>query len=124
MNELRHGKRGPIVSIHYRLGDFISAGWNLHDDYYVRAMSQVTLKLGSNITCLIFSNRPGAAWVRSTSSLSRHCGSQVLVPLKYTDVESLYMMSLADANVLAYSTFSFWAAVLGSNRRIVVTPFV
>lgn len=124
VNALRHGKNRPIVSIHYRLGDFISAGWNLDDDYYVRAVSQVALTLGNDTTCFIFSNQPGAAWLRSTSLLSNHCPSQVLVPLKYSDVESFYMMGLADANVLAYSSFSFWAAVLGRSNRIVITPTV
>lgn len=124
VDELSYGKGGPIVSIHYRLGDFVSAGWDLHDDYYVRAMSRVADQLGSNTTCLIFANQPGPAWLRSTRLLSHQCGSQVLVPLRYNDVESFYMMGLADANVLAYSSFSFWAAALGRDGRIVVTPNV
>jgi len=113
-------RKGPVVGLHYRLGDYEPNGWVLDRDYYDEAMREVVQRIGNQTTCLIFSDDPEQAWQRSETL--EGCSKRVLVPKNETDVTSFYMMGLTDANVLADSTFSYFAALLGSGKRVVVAP--
>lgn len=110
----------PMVAVHYRLGDYDHNGWVLDSDYYDAALAQVLHRLApSQPSCLIFSDEPKRAWARA--ELLQGCAEKVLVNV--TDVAtSFHMMSLAQAIVTADSTFSYWAALLGNKKDVVVTP--
>eukprot|EP00747_Dinoflagellata_sp_TGD_P211485 gnl/TRDRNA2_/TRDRNA2_84729_c0_seq1.p1 gnl/TRDRNA2_/TRDRNA2_84729_c0~~gnl/TRDRNA2_/TRDRNA2_84729_c0_seq1.p1 ORF type:complete len:425 (-),score=57.19 gnl/TRDRNA2_/TRDRNA2_84729_c0_seq1:63-1337(-) len=117
--------RRLVVSIHYRLGDYDPQGWVLEPDYYNQGLDEVRTRLpGRNVTCLIFSDQPDRAWMHS--ALLSGCDARVLVPKGIDDITSLYMMSLTEASVLADSSFSYWAALLGSGqsrrKKVVVAP--
>lgn len=130
-----------LVSIHYRLGDYDQNGWVLSRDYYEQAMEKVREHAAKrNVTCLIFSDEPRRAWARSAALEGGLCDQRVLIPPEEKDVTSFYMMALTDASVLADSTFSYFAGVLGrqpwvrpqrrqhqrqqSQRRLVIAPHV
>lgn len=119
---LSRGTAGPLVAVHYRLGDYEPNGWVLDRDYYDGAMREVVRRLGNRTTCLIFSDDPDLAWQRSETL--QGCSQRVLVPRSDTDVTSFYMMGLTEANVLADSTFSYFAALFGVGKRVVVAPRV
>mmetsp|Transcript_39632 Transcript_39632/g.71087 ORF Transcript_39632/g.71087 Transcript_39632/m.71087 type:complete len:437 (-) Transcript_39632:8-1318(-) len=130
-----------LVSVHYRLGDYDPNGWVLDRDYYDQAVVEVRKRLGidspvkdkaqqlaQNLTCLIISDDPGRAWARSNALDG--CDERILVPKGEDDITSFYMMSLAEASVLADSTFSYFASLLGlaaaqsglGSKRLVVAP--
>jgi len=111
-----------IVSIHYRLGDYEPNGWVLDSDYYDRALAEIGGRMHQPVVCLIFSDEPQRAWDR-TETL-QGCEHRILVPRDVDDVTSLYMMGLADGNVLADSTFAYWATLLGKRKRVVVAPLM
>lgn len=48
----RNGK--PLVSIHYRLGDYEPNGWVLSDEYYNQGLSEVGKRFGQQPFCLFF----------------------------------------------------------------------
>lgn len=112
-------KNSSIVSLHYRLGDFEPNGWVLDQDYYEESLRKVRQYMPRPLTCLIFSDEPQRAWSRSAQL--EDCDERVLVPPEDDDVTSFYMMSLTNVSVLADSSFSYWAALLGS-KRLVVAP--
>lgn len=118
---LVRGQR-PLVGVHYRLGDYEPNGWVLDRDYYDGAMREVVQRMGNHTTCVIFSDDPEQAWQRSETL--EGCSQRVLVPKNETDVTSFYMMGLTDANVLADSTFSYFGALLGTGKRVVVAPLM
>lgn len=114
-----HGK--PVVSIHYRLGDYEPNGWVLSDDYYNQGLSKVGHRLETRPFCLVFSDDAPRAWMHS-SSLDG-CDGLALVPSEVDDVTSFYMMGLTEASILADSTFAYWAALLGQRwKQIVIAP--
>jgi len=111
------------VSIHYRLGDYEPNGWVLDRGYYDQALLEVQKRSpGSAITCIIFSDEPNRAWQRSMAL--EGCNERVLVPKSENTATSFYMMSLTDASIIADSTFSYFAALLGQSKRLVVAPSV
>jgi len=114
------GHERSVVAVHYRLGDYDHNGWVLDSDYYDAALAQVAHHLAPRRPrCLIFSDEPKRAWARA--ELLQGCAEKVLVNV--TDVAtSFHMMSLAQAIVTADSTFSYWAALLGNKKDVVVTP--
>lgn len=113
----------PVVSIHYRFGDYEPNGWVLSDEYYGQGLLEVSRRLRKRPFCLIFSDDASRAWTHSNAL--DDCDDRALVPAEVDDVSSLYMMSLTEASILADSTFSYWAALLGQKwKQVVVAPQV
>lgn len=114
------GHERPVVSVHYRLGDYDANGWVLDSDYYDAALLQVAHHLAPRKPrCLIFSDEPQRA--SSRSSTLQGCAEIVLANASDA-ATSFHMMSLAQASVTADSTFSYWAALLGNKKEVIVTP--
>ena len=105
------------VSLHVRHGDFaynplVSAHLSnviLPTDYYCDCVNQ--LKQHNNITAFVFSNN--LRWCEE--NLRLNVPTEFVAGDGLTDVEELYLMSLCQHNVIANSTFSWWAAWLNSN---------
>jgi len=116
----RSGNKEIVVSVHYRLGDYDPNGWVLERSYYERALLEVGNRFAGHLVCLVFSDDPSRAWARS--EMLSGCAERVLVPHRVDDATSLYMMGLVDVNILADSSFSYWAALLGRRRKLVVAP--
>ena len=106
------------VSLHVRHGDFaynplVSAQPSnviLPTDYYYECMNRLRQQY-KNPTAFIFSNN--LQWCKENLRLD--------VPTEFvagdglTDVEEFYLMSLCQHNIIANSTFSWWAAWLNKN---------
>lgn len=103
------------VSIHVRHGDYLSLeSLQIHGvlplNYYRHCVDQLK-QLCPNLTVFVFSDNLN--WCRKNF----HFG----VPTKFvageglTDAEELHLMSLCKHNVIANSSFSWWAAWLNQN---------
>jgi Glycosyl transferase family 11 len=112
------------VGIHIRRGDYLKAEWlNTHfvikdKTYYCNSIKYIETKI-SNPMYFIFSD--DIEWAKTNLSLansiyiSHNTGSK-----SYID---MYLMSLCKHNIIANSTFSWWAAWLNQNPdKIVIAP--
>lgn len=118
------------LAIHIRLGDYLkkknqSIYARLGKEYYSEAIEYFVVN--RNISRIfLFSNTP---------SLAKEMIEHILIDMKATnmelilvndeeidDFEEMYLMSLANNIIIANSTFSFWAAYLGSKEKHVVAP--
>ncbi|HMU99117.1 MAG TPA: alpha-1,2-fucosyltransferase [Chitinophagales bacterium] len=118
-------KSSNSVSIHIRRGDYLSIKNNaskfraLELDYYKNAMSILENKM-ENITYFVFSD--DINWVKE--NLKTHAKTIFINHNKgkssYIDMQ---LMSNCQHNIIANSTFSWWAAWLNANKnKIVVAP--
>jgi hypothetical protein len=109
------------VGIHIRRGDYISNKYNrrifgsFSPGYYLKSINLIKQKL-INAEFYVFSD--DINWAREQDILN-HCtfveGNRTL--------EDFYLMSLCKHNIIANSTFSWWAAWLNKNpQKIVIAP--
>ena len=110
------------VALHVRRGDYIAAGAYAActPDYYRAAARAIADRAGSGLTCFVFSNDP--AWARGNLDLGF---DTVVVDIndEATGHFDLHLQSLCAHNVIANSTFSWWAAWLNTAPdKIVVAP--
>jgi len=110
------------VSLHFRRGDALKP-YALKRyaicsmDYYLKAISYVSKKL-QNPTFVVFSD--DIHWVKSNFKIEYPI---IFIESKGPDYEHLFLMSQCKHNIIANSTFSFWAAWLNSNpSKIVIAP--
>lgn len=112
------------VSIHIRRGDYIRnlTSMDAHGicskDYYVKSIKLIREKLETdNIHFYIFTD--DANWVRNEMNWNINC---TLVSDKQP-IEDFYLMSLCKHNIIANSTFSWWAAWLNKNeQKSIIVP--
>jgi len=121
-NEIR---RHPSASIHIRRGDYLnrrnSKLFHACDlDYYLRAMQYVASRT-EKIKFYIFSDDP--KWAHENFY---HKGYDFCIINTISNAAAqtdMFLMSLCDHNIIANSTFSWWAAWLNSNNdKIVISP--
>jgi hypothetical protein len=115
-------KSSLSVSMHVRRGDYV--GHSLYDnicnqDYYNRALDYLTDKIGTKFSLFIFSN--DIAWCKENfdypdiTFVSNNHGDA-----SYIDMQ---LMSMCRHNILANSSFSWWAAWLNQNAdKLVLVP--
>lgn len=117
-------RQGPSVAIHIRRGDYTNSKNSqiyvqLGREYYQAAIRLMREKI-SDPRFYVFSDDPG--WVRENILDD---DSMLLVDHN-TGINSfndMRLMSLADHNIIANSTFSWWGAWLNQNpNKIVVSP--
>lgn len=110
-------------SIHIRRGDFTNnINKNLHGTcdivYYQKAISHVENKIGIQ-KYFIFSD--DIEWVKENLKINNAIyieSSEIRLPH-----EDMYLMSLCNNNIIANSSFSWWAAWLTkNNNKTVVAP--
>jgi hypothetical protein len=115
--------RGPSVAIHFRLGDYLQNPSKLVIQpvaYYEQAIRYISERVPADTTYYVFSD--DIEHVRQSFSSS--------VPIRYVDgfnqfndYEAMRLMSMCNHNIIANSTFSWWAAWLNSNpSKIVIAP--
>jgi hypothetical protein len=112
------------VSIHIRRGDYsntIVSNYHgiLEKDYYQKAIDHIQMKV-TDCSFYIFSD--DAEWVTSnlTFSASVHIVSGLATK---THFEDFYLISQCKHQIIANSTFSWWAAWLNPNPdKIVIAP--
>ena len=113
----------PVVALHVRRGDFLLKPDHygiLDAIYYKRAIAKIPADL-----------RKAQIWVFSDSpSLARETLSQIpdfqfvyiSPPPTSNALESLILMSLAEGQIIANSTFSIWAAYISKRSKFVCYP--
>ncbi len=107
------------VSIHIRRGDFLKLSRDISESgYYQNAISIMESKI-VNPFYLIFSD--DIAWARRNVVLH---GEKIYVSeMGFKDYEEMAIMKHCRHNIIANSTFSFWAAYLNQNEdKTVICP--
>lgn len=112
------------VSVHIRRGDFTSEkNVSLHGiipiSYYNKAIAEISRKTTS-VHLFVFSD--DIRWVKENLKIE--------LPITFVSnevtkaaVEDFYLMTLCKHNIIANSTFSWWAAYLNNNPgKIVIAP--
>ncbi|HEY0066775.1 MAG TPA: alpha-1,2-fucosyltransferase [Flavisolibacter sp.] len=111
------------VALHIRRGDYRNdVSLDYHGivplDYYREAVEQVSSKV-AHPHFYIFSD--DGAWVKENLKLPK--ATIVSGELSSTHFEDLYLMSRCRHNIIANSSFSWWAAWLNANpEKIVIAP--
>lgn len=113
---------GHPVGFHVRRGDYIASGTYaaMTPAYYRAAADSLAKRLDADLTCFVFSNDPD--WCRDHLDLGQQ---SVIVDIndETTGHFDLHLQSLCSHNVIANSTFSWWAAWLNKNPyKLVVAP--
>lgn len=107
-------------AIHIRRGDYVKQGQAfglLSDKYYEESIEQMSLSKGSTI--YVFSDSVEIA----ESVLQTWSGRYLLKYVKNLDsFESMLLMSRFPKIVIANSSFSYWAALLGGKKENVIAP--
>lgn len=116
------------VSIHIRRGDYLKKknvdiyGGICTDSYYDHAM-QYIMKKYSDITWCFFSN--DIEWVKKKYQDKNAIFIDKEMFEDYHDWYDMYLMSKCKHNIIANSTFSWWAAWLNSNpEKTVIAPSI
>ena len=106
----RYMKRENSVAIHVRRTDYVSLGWMLDMSYYTKAMKLMEKKV-EKPHFYVFCDDKG-----------------LIVPYEnmefvhISELDDFYMMTQCKHNIIANSTYSFWAAYLNENDNIVIYP--
>ena len=112
-------------SIHVRRGDYINlihVYYYLNETYYSRAMQYLLTKL-PNIKFYIFCDGECSQLRANLLSLCQLSEDRIELMPKREDIEDLYLMSQCTHNIIANSSFSWWAAWLNSHTdKIVCRP--
>lgn len=119
-------KTNNSVSIHIRRGDYIQdqktknfhGGCNL--EYYQKALAEVIQRSrNNNLELFIFSD--DITWAKE--NLQFPYPINFVSDKQIPDYEEMYLMSQCINNIIANSTFSWWAAWLNQNpNKIVIGP--
>lgn len=117
-------KAGPSISLHVRRGDYVS---NKHANkfhgtkgspYYQKAVKEITKKAPNEYTVFVFSD--DINWCKKNLKLPF---KTVYVAGNKKGFEDMRLMVNCDHNIIANSSFSWWAAWLNQNpKKIVVGP--
>ena len=110
------------VSVHVRRGDYLASGSfaACSPAYYTSAVDHLAAQSNQPLTCFVFSNDP--AWARDNLDLGYET---VVVDIndETTGHFDMHLQSLCAHNVIANSTFSWWAAWLNDSlEKTVVAP--
>lgn len=112
----------PLV-MHIRRGDYLLEAEKfgcLSLDYYKNALEALPDKFQQG-EVWVFSDSPELLGHLSQIS-NGHTFKLVAPPSDSHPMESLALMSLADAIIIGNSTFSFWAAQLSLSAEVIVAP--
>lgn len=117
-------KKINSVSIHIRRGDFTSQkNADLHGvipiAFYLKAIEEIVKKI-SSLHFFIFSD--DIEWVKENLN-TRFPITYISKHITTTGIEDFYLMTICKHNIIANSTFSWWAAWLNGNKdKIVIAP--
>lgn len=105
------------VSLHIRRGDYVKIGKTIGLEYYTEAVALMKNKY-SNPIFLVFSD--DIEWTKRNLNID---GRYIYIDGDFKDYEELFIMSRCKSNIIANSTFSWWAAWLNANsNKYVIAP--
>lgn len=103
---------GPSVALHVRRGDYVAVNTMALCDqtYYDAALTAIRQRMDTDPTVYVFSDDPD--WAKTNLPLPF---DKVVVDFNGPDAdyEDLRLMTLCQHNIIANSSFSWWAAWLG-----------
>lgn len=119
--------QGTSVSVHIRRGDKLQwrnrlRGWQLGKNYYVRSI-EVVLGFIENPTFYIFSD--DVQWVKDNAWFKDYKDVVFVEDYlpNYSSSYEMFAMSNCRVNILANSTFSWWAAYMNCREdKLVLAP--
>lgn len=119
------GKEKDIVSVHFRIGDYADTSEVhivLDNKYYQNCLNDMNL---DNSHFLIFYEpcdknivKERCEYIFGTYSLFHEGISWEMVNPEIPDYVQMLMIAQCPANIIANSTFSWWGAYLGSQKRV------
>ena len=127
MIRTKHVAMKDTISLHFRIGDYMDIQLHhplLPNTYYIKSIQEIMKRTGKNDWNIIYfcekkDNGPVKQRLlkikRQFPTLEFHKASDSLV-----DWEQMLLMSCADHNIIANSTFSWWGAYLNKNTKKVV----
>lgn len=101
------------VAVHIRRTDYLNFHWQIGVDYYVRAKEEIEKRV-DNPRYYLFSDVPDAYKDNLPFRDAR------VIHLK--DFQDFHLMQQAKHNIIANSTFSWWAAYSNKHDNVVVAP--
>jgi hypothetical protein len=114
-------KKVNSVAVHVRRGDYIKYGIDICGVKYYQNACNYLKGLYSNLHFFVFSNE--IDYVKESFGFLSNCSiinTQYEYPSDYYD---LFLMTQANHNIIANSSFSWWAAFLNQNAdKIVIVP--
>jgi hypothetical protein len=112
-------KKENSVSVHIRRGDFLKVNRDISQkDYYPKALDLMSQKVNDPVY-LVFSD--DIEWVRDNLKIDSQ--AVYVSEMGFQDCEELMIMKHCRHNIIANSTFSYWAAYLNSNpNKTVICP--
>jgi len=119
--ELKNSKI-PHVSMHIRRGDYLwdvnqNIFTNIPKEYYIKALAYIKEKIGE-VKVLVFSN--DINWCKSNFGDAFLYIDELY---NFHDYHEFELMKLCHHNIIANSTFSFWAAYLNEySEKIIIAP--
>ncbi|MFB6343390.1 alpha-1,2-fucosyltransferase [Saccharicrinis sp. FJH62] len=117
LNEIRNCNS---VSLHVRRGDYINYPDNFPmctPKYYVNALAYLKSKINQNLNVYVFSDE--IEWCKTNLGMIEN----ITFVNNKTAHHDMMMMSFCKHNIIANSTFSWWAAWLNKNpNKIVIYP--
>lgn len=112
-------EKDNTVGIHIRKGDFTKLSRDISQtDYYPKALETIEERIVHPVY-LVFSDDIG--WVKKNLNI---LGEKIYVSeMGFADYEEMTIMKHCKHNIIANSTFSYWAAYLNDNpNKIVICP--
>ena len=113
----------PIIAVHVRKGDYEKLRDSfglLSKDYYQSCFEKIR-SAGLEFPIYVFSDDIKAARQMLENELDKDV-TWVIPPVGTDPAESLMLMSKAKINVIANSTYSWWAAALNKKNNSVYAP--
>lgn len=115
------------VSVHIRRTDYTTSKHkaiydNLSVSYYLEAIRKIQEKLETEeIKLFIFSD--DISWVKENIEPYITCQFDYVSNIGLTDIQEHFLMSICRHNIIANSTYSWWAAWLNPNpEKIIISP--
>jgi hypothetical protein len=116
------------IAIHVRRGDYVNNTifYNLDEHYYNNAISYLEQN-ENNLDYYLFSD--DIDWCKKNIKLCKPINFINLKSINdnssYKDIEEFYLMKNCKHNIIANSSFSWWAAYLNENpNKIVIAPII
>ncbi|MCQ2520931.1 MAG: alpha-1,2-fucosyltransferase [Lachnospiraceae bacterium] len=112
------------VALHVRRGDYLDAKWNIPMHYYDQALERLRNELDCTIKVYIFSDDKEYA-INYFSKMQTDDIEFIAAEYESENysVDDIYLMSKCKNNIIANSTYSWWAAYLNGNKeQVVICP--
>ena len=128
-NKYNYYLNDKIISIHFRFGDFLKKPdyhLILNTEYYIKSLETIIQKDNNCINVLYFNEKQDNNIIENIIKNIKQVYPYLnFINCDYNiqDWEQLLLMSLCNHNIIANSTFSWWAAYFNSNpEKIVCYP--